>query len=295
METANLFLLPFLFLFATHHHLTRRRHGKTSTKKLPPGPLAVPVFGHLLFLAGKPLHQSLARLATRYGPVFSLRLGSRHAVVVSSAACARECLTEHDVTFAGRPRFPTLALMTYGGTTVVNYNYGPYWRHLRRVATVHLLSASRVTSFMLPAITAEVRAMARRMHRTAAAAAASGRSGARVHLRRRLLELILSAMMETVAQTKTSRAAEDADTDMSPETQEFKESMDVLLPLVGAANTWDFLPILQRLDVFGVKKKIASVVGTRDAFFQRLIDTARADVLSPQYAIPPKHAVRMSF
>nr|CAB3493147.1 unnamed protein product [Digitaria exilis] len=276
METAYLVLLSFFFILATHRLLRHHRHGKRSTQKLPPGPLAVPVLGHLHLLK-KPLHHKLARLAARYGPVFSLRLGSRHAVVVSSADLARECFTEHDVTFASCPRFPTLSLVTYGGTTIGNCVYGPYWRHLRRVATVHLLSARRVSS-MLPAIGTELRAMVRRMHR--AAADATG-AGARVDLRRRLFELILSALMETIAQSKTSRGVNDADTDMSPEAQEFKESLDALVPLVGvgAANAMDFLPVLQRFDVFGVKNRIAAAVSTRDALFQRLIDTERRRLL----------------
>ncbi|CAN6281280.1 unnamed protein product [Urochloa humidicola] len=85
--------------------------------------------------------------------------------------------------------------------------------------------------------------------------------------------------METVARTKTSRSADDADTDMSPEAQEFKESMDVLMPLLGAANTWDYVPMLRWFDVFGVRKKIAAAVSTRDALFRRLIDTVRRRML----------------
>jgi cytochrome P450 len=229
-------------------------------QQLPPGPLTVPVLGHLHLLE-KPFHHAFMRLAARYGPVFSLRLGSRDAVVVSSADCARECLTEHDVTFANRPTFPTLHLMTYGSTTVGTCAYGPYWRHMRRVITVHLLSAHRVRS-MLPAIEAQVRAMARSMYRAAAAAPGGTGCAARVELRGRLFELAISALMETIA-------------GMSPEAQEFKESMDVMVPLLGTANMWDFLPILQRFDVSGVKNKIAASVNSRDAFFRRLIDAER--------------------
>nr|CAB3492551.1 unnamed protein product [Digitaria exilis] len=274
METANyLVLLTFLFLLATHRVVSRRRrHGKGG----PPGPpLALPVLGHLHLLE-KPLHHSLARLAARYGPVFSLRLGSRDAVVVSSADLARECFTEHDVTFANRPHFPTMALMTYGGKTIGNCAYGPHWRHLRRVATVHLLSARRVSSSMLPTITAELRAMVRRLHRAAAVAG----GGVRIELRQRLFELSLSALMETIAQTKMWRGTavvddDDAATDMSPETQEFKESLDLLIQFFVAANTWDLLPMLRWLHVLGVKNKIAAAVATRDAFFQRLIERHR--------------------
>ncbi|PWZ57543.1 Cytochrome P450 81E8 [Zea mays] len=275
METANVIILSFFFIFAIHRLLNRLHNRSTKMKQLPPGPLAIPVLGHLYLLLEKNIHHLFTRLAARYGPVLYLRLGSRNAVVVSSVDCARECFTEHDVTFANRPTFPTLHLMTYGGTTVGTCAYGPYWRHIRRVITVHLLSALRVRS-MVPAIEAEVRAMARSMYR-AAAAAPCGTGAAKVELRGRLFEVALSALMETVAQSKTSRSSMGgaADTGMSPEAQEFKESMDVMVPLLGTANMWDFLPVLQRFDVFGVKNKMAAAVSGRDAFFRRLIDEER--------------------
>ncbi|CAN6281279.1 unnamed protein product [Urochloa humidicola] len=272
---AYVVILSFLFLFSIHrlfgrHH--RKINGKTKTMQRlpPPSPPAIPVIGHL-HLLGKPIHAALSRLADRYGPVFSLRLGSRDAVVVSSAALARECFTEHDVCFANRPRFPTLMLVSFGGATLPMCGYGSYWRNLRRVATVQLLSAQRV-SCMLPVISGEVRAMARRMYRAAAAAPGAA---ARIELKRRLFEVSLSALMETIARTKTSRAEDDADTDMSPEAQELMKALDVFIPLLGAANMWDYLPVLRWFDVFGVRKKIMAAVATRDAFLQRLIDAER--------------------
>jgi hypothetical protein len=116
--------------------------------------------------------------------------------------------------------------------------------------------------------------MARSMYR-AAVTAPGGAGAAKVELRGMLFELALSALMETVAKTKTSRTVDAADTGLSPEAREFKESMDVMMPLLGTANMWDFLPVLQRFDVFGVKNKIAAAVSSRDAFFRRLIDAER--------------------
>nr|ALO20342.1 cytochrome P450 [Cynodon dactylon] len=273
-------VLSILFLFSIQRFLGHRRRSRSNVdngknksvthNRLPPGPRAVPVLGHLHLLK-KPIHAALARLASQHGPLFSLRLGSRPAVVVTSAELARECFTEHDVTFATRPRFASLDLVSFGGTTLPTSRYGPYWRNLRRVATVHLLSAHRV-GCMLPVVSSEVRAMARRVYR---AAAAAPRGAARVELKRRLFELSLSALMETIARTKTSRAEADADRDMSPETQEFKEALDEFIPLIGAANVWDFLPLLRWLDVFGVRRKILAAVSRRDAFLQRLIDAER--------------------
>ncbi|CAD6343191.1 unnamed protein product [Miscanthus lutarioriparius] len=243
---------------------------QTTEPALPPGPRPPPP-------PPEPVHAVLGRLAARHGPkVLSLRLGSRDATVVTSAARARECFTEHDLCFATCPRFAALDLVTFGGTTLPTCTYGAYWRDLRRVATVHLLSARRVGRMMSGAVAAEVRAAVRRMHR-AAAAAPSG--AARVELKRRLFGLILGAVMETIARTsnRTSREEDDADVDadMTPEANEFKQMLDVMASLVGAANTWDYFPLLRRFDVFGVKRKIMAAVRRRDAFLQGLVGAER--------------------
>ncbi|KAF8775561.1 hypothetical protein HU200_004334 [Digitaria exilis] len=275
MEPGYVAILSLLFLFSLYR-LLGSHHGKINgenenKQRLPPSPPAIPVLGHL-HLLGKPMHATLARLAARYGPVFSLRLGSREAMVVSSADLARECFTEHDVTFANRPRFPSsLMLISYDGTTLPTCRYGHQWRNLRRVATVQLLSAHRV-SCMSPVISGEVRAMVRRMYRSAAVATGGA---ARVELKRRLFEVSLSALMETIARTKTSRAEVDADTDMSPEAQEFKKAVDEFIPLASAGNISDLLPVLKWFDVFGARKKIMAGVRRRDAFLRRLIDAER--------------------
>jgi len=96
--------------------------------RLPPSPTGIPFFGHL-HLLDKPFHATLCRLAARHGPIFSLRLGSRSAVVVSSPAYAKECFTEHDVTFAGRPDLPSLTLISkeYGGAVLSTLSHGPQW------------------------------------------------------------------------------------------------------------------------------------------------------------------------
>ncbi|KAL6637909.1 hypothetical protein ACP70R_025481 [Stipagrostis hirtigluma subsp. patula] len=190
----------------------------------------------------------------RHGPVFYMRLGSRRAVVVSSPECARDCFTEHDVAFADRPQLPSQMLVNYGGATLSTANYGPYWRNLRRVASVQLLSAHRV-SCMSGVIAAEVRAMLRRVHRAAAAAPGGA---ARIQLNRRLFELSLSVLMETIARTKTSRTEADANTDMSPEAREFKQIVEEVMQHLSTDNLWDYIPMLWW-----------------DAFLRRLIDAER--------------------
>uniref|UniRef100_A0ACD5TQI7 Uncharacterized protein n=1 Tax=Avena sativa TaxID=4498 RepID=A0ACD5TQI7_AVESA len=238
--------------------------------KLPPSPLSLPFFGHL-HMVQKPFHAALFRLAKRHGPVFWLRLGSRNTVVVSSPALAKECFTENDVALADRPSLPSSNLVAMDGIMLTTSNYGPHWRTLRLVAAVHLLSAHRVNA-MGGVISAEVRAMVVRLCRSA-------KASPRIQLRRRLFELSLSVLMETIADTKTTLANsdgnDDADTDMSVEAKEFKKEMDQINAYIGATNLWDYLPLLQWFDVFGTRKKILAATSSRDAFLQRLIDSER--------------------
>ena len=272
MDEAYVAVLSVAFLFLLHYIVGRvGSAGKSNgSQHLPPSPPAIPFLGHL-HLVKSPFHAALTRIAARHGPVFSMRMGSRRAVVVSSPECAKECFTEHDVNFANRPMFPSMRLVSFDGAMLSVSSYGPYWRNLRRVAAVQLLSAHRVAC-MSPVIAAEVRDMVRRMNRLAATAPGGA---ARVQLRRRLFELSLSVLMETIAQTKTSRTEANADTDMSPEAHEFKQIVDEIVPHLGTANLWDYLPVLQWFDVFGVRNKIMAPVSRRDAFLRRLIDAER--------------------
>ena len=70
---------------------------------LPPSPPAYPIIGHL-HLLGKLPHQSMANLAKTYGEIYSLRLGSVPAIVVTTPAMAKEFLQTHDKIWASRTK-----------------------------------------------------------------------------------------------------------------------------------------------------------------------------------------------
>ncbi|RCV18747.1 hypothetical protein SETIT_3G327500v2 [Setaria italica] len=115
---------------------------------LPPGPWGWPVFGSLGFLAGALLpHCALAALAARHGPLMHLRLGSFHAVVVSSAEAARLVLKTHDLTFADRPLTSFGKIIVYGYKGILETPNGPYWRMAWKLCATELLSVRRVESF----------------------------------------------------------------------------------------------------------------------------------------------------
>lgn len=51
--------------------------------------------------------------------------------------------------------------------------------------------------------------------------------------------------------------------------------VDEIIPHLGTANLWDYLPVLRWFDVFGVRNKILAAVRRRDAFLGRLIEAER--------------------
>lgn len=72
-------------------------------KNLPPGPRGLPVIGTMHRLGPYP-HRDFAKLSATYGPVMTMWMGQKLAVVVSSAAMAKEILNTQDSNFSSRRR-----------------------------------------------------------------------------------------------------------------------------------------------------------------------------------------------
>ncbi|KAF8695372.1 hypothetical protein HU200_037603 [Digitaria exilis] len=134
-------VVPLVFLLLA----TRRRIRSRSSRRLPPGPPRLPILGNLHQLGALP-HQSLRDLARRHGPTMLLRLGTMPTLVVSSPVAAREVMKAHDVDCCSRPVTPGARRLSYGHKDVAFSPYGEYWREVRKVVVVELLSMRRVQS-----------------------------------------------------------------------------------------------------------------------------------------------------
>lgn len=137
---ALLAIVPLLYLKVS-------RGRSNSGRRLPPGPWALPVIGHLHHLAGALPHRAMRDLARRHGPLMLLRFGEVPVVIASSADAAREIMKTHDLAFASRPIGPMLRRVFQGAEGLLFAPYGDAWRQLRKICTVELLSARRVSSF----------------------------------------------------------------------------------------------------------------------------------------------------
>lgn len=113
---------------------------KKSRVKYPPGPMALPVIGHLHLLSPL-LHRSLSTLSSSYGPLMYLRLGSQRILVVSSPEIASDVFKNHDTAFSQRPHNFATMKFTYGGLAFGFAPYGPYWTFVKRLTSTELLGS----------------------------------------------------------------------------------------------------------------------------------------------------------
>nr|USH99601.1 cinnamate 4-hydroxylase [Cephalotaxus hainanensis] len=111
---------------------------KLTSKKLslPPGPLAMPIFGNWLQVGDDLNHRNLSVLAKKYGEIFLLKMGQRNLVVVSSPDLATEMLHTQGVEFASRTRNVVHDIFTGKGQDMVFTVYGEHWRKMRRIMTL---------------------------------------------------------------------------------------------------------------------------------------------------------------
>ncbi|KAJ0969445.1 hypothetical protein J5N97_022322 [Dioscorea zingiberensis] len=119
---------------------------KRSSVRLPPSPWKLPLIGNLHQLGLLP-HRSLDKLAKKHGPIMLLKLGQVPTLVVSSSQMAREIFKTHDLNFANRPILRATEILVYGGSDMVWAPYGEYWRQMRKICLIDLLSVKRVKSF----------------------------------------------------------------------------------------------------------------------------------------------------
>ncbi|KAK6245326.1 hypothetical protein SCA6_008416 [Theobroma cacao] len=127
-------------LFFSYYLFLRSRIAK-SKNYAPIARGAWPIIGHLPLLRGPKLpHLTLGDMAEKYGPIYAIRLGVHPALVVSSWEILKEIFTNHDVAVASRLKVTSAKHMSYDYAMFGFSPYGPYWREMRKIVNLELLS-----------------------------------------------------------------------------------------------------------------------------------------------------------
>ncbi|KAK9088010.1 hypothetical protein Syun_030404 [Stephania yunnanensis] len=123
---------------------------RTWSKKtnLPPSPPKFPFIGNF-YQMGELLHHSFRDLSRKYGPIMLLHLGHTPVLVISSAEMAREIMKNHDNVFTNRPALTAAQIILYKCQDIGYAPYGEYWKQVRKICVMDLLSVKRVQSFKI--------------------------------------------------------------------------------------------------------------------------------------------------
>ncbi|KAK7411349.1 hypothetical protein VNO78_02782 [Psophocarpus tetragonolobus] len=225
---------------------------------LPPGPNPWPIIGNLPHMGSVP-HHSLATLARVHGPLMHLRLGSVDAVVASSASVAEQFLKIHDSNFSSRPPNAGAKYIAYNYQDLVFAPYGPRWRLLRKLTSVHLFSGKAMDEFR-HLRQEEVARLTRNL--------ASSYTKA-VNLAQLLNVCTTNALARVVI---GRRVFNDGNGGCDPSADEFKAMVVELMVLAGVFNIGDFVPSLEWLDLQGVQAKMKKLHKRFDAFLSSIIE-----------------------
>nr|AKH41020.1 cytochrome P450 CYP76AA20 [Thuja plicata] len=210
---------------------------------LPPGPPAWPIVGNLFQLSRKP-NEALSALSAQYGPLMTIFLGMKTAVVVSSAAMAKEVFKTHDHIFAGRAPIHAATILSYDKSSIIWDQNGSQWRKFRRICTTELFSSKKIqalqhvrrdsVSQMIQLIFQE-----------------NGLKGKSVNL----ADLIFHTTMNMISNMIFSAKVFDPN---NPESVEFLSATTSWVVFAEKPNLADFYPWLGFLDLHGVDRKIAA-------------------------------------
>ncbi|CAO2169869.1 unnamed protein product [Urochloa humidicola] len=240
--------------------LLRRNSAPSSKNKRPPGPRNLPLIGSLLHLLNSHPHVTLRDLAKKYGPVMFLRLGQIDTVVISSPAATQEVLQEKDIIFAARPSLVVAEIFCYNKTDIVFSPYGPYWRTLRKLCTVELLSAKMVRQ-LAPSRNEETLSLISKLQ-------AAGHGGKPINLVKPLLYCTNSITAKAAFGKVCNNELRE----------QFLSSVDLALKISGGFTIGDLFPSLWFIDALtGLRRQLFRAHRQMDIVFDKIIAQCEAE------------------
>ncbi|KAL3691469.1 hypothetical protein R1sor_005120 [Riccia sorocarpa] len=229
------------------------------SKRLPPGPTPWPVVGNLPLLGTLP-HVCFAKLAERYGPLMTMRIGSVNCLIVSSAKYAEEVLKTNDRIWATRPRTSAGELLLYGSSDISSMPYGQRWRYARRIFTLEVLTNKKLAEFQK----SRQRIVRRTLNTMLDECAGGGAVRVDLVLSKMIMTVVSNMLMNKGSLSAKAEAVKDSD--------DFQQSIKDLFELLGVFNIGDYIPWLNGFDLQGYNKRMRVTAKKIDEFLQGIID-----------------------
>ncbi|KAJ0969465.1 hypothetical protein J5N97_022342 [Dioscorea zingiberensis] len=248
IPSISFILISVLFFFLL------KARAQFQRTKWPPGPTQLPIIGsmHHLFTKSRP-HRVLQDLSLQYGPLMHLKLGELNVIVASSPEMTKAVTMTHDINFAFRPDTAAGRILTYDNTSISSAPYGGYWRQMRKICILELLSAQRVKAFH--PIRAEE--LGHLMLRITAA------NGSPINLTWELLRFTNAMTSKALFGVECNQLG-----------VRFIVAVKKLLELFSAFNIADYFPSLSFMErLTGLRSRMMRVRAEMDEIFDQLIES----------------------
>jgi hypothetical protein len=184
-----------------------------------------------------------------------LHFGSVPTLVASSADAAREIMKTHDLIFANRPKSSMFEKLLYNYKDVSAAPYGEYWRQMKSISVLHLLSNKMVQSFRVVR-EEETFLLIEKIKQSC--------SSSYVNLSEVLANLTNDVVCR-VALGKKYGAGEGG--------RKFKELLGEFVELVGSLSVGDYIPWLAWVSrVNGLDARVEKVAKQFDDFLEGVIE-----------------------
>lgn len=239
-------------------------NSKNKAKKLPPGPKGYPIFGSLNLLKQFP-HRDLHQLSQNFGPIMHMKLGLVNTIVISSSQAAELFLKTHDLVFASRPLTMVSKFLSYGQKNLVFAQYGSYWRNIRKMCTLELLSNLKINSFK-PMRKKELGILIDHIRNQASSNYNDINDGNNFGIN--LSSKVASFSTDITCLMVFGRKFSDEEFD----DRGFKAMIQEVMHLVAAPNLGDYIPFVAMFDLQGLTGRMKNVAKVFDGFFEKIID-----------------------
>ncbi|XP_061344579.1 cytochrome P450 CYP82D47-like [Gastrolobium bilobum] len=255
-----------LFLFVLYWLM--RRHGSHTcgdTKAPPEADGAWPLIGHIHLLGGsQPPHVTLGSMADKYGPVFNMRLGSHNHLIVSSWEMAKQCFTVNDKAFASRPKSVAFEVLGYNFSMLGFSPYGSYWRQVRKIATLEVLTNHRI-EMLKHVMESEVKSAIKESYSFWVKMNKSGSEKAVTEMKKWFGDITLNVLFRMVVGKRLFGMGCDGDSEVN---ERIRKALKDLFHLSGSFIVSDALPYLRWLDLDGKEKEMKRTAKEVDGFAQ---------------------------
>ncbi|KAJ4955619.1 hypothetical protein NE237_012402 [Protea cynaroides] len=247
-----------------------------SKRRLAPEPFgALPILGHLHLLGGQvTVQRTFGAMADKYGPAFMLQLGVNRTLVVSGWEMMKDCFTTNDRVFATRPLNASGKHLGYDYALMAFAPYGAYWREIRKIATIELLSKARLEKLKHVRIN-EIDEGIKKLY--SLWSKNDKDTHVEVEMKQWFEHLSFNIITKIIA---GKRYFGDVDAEYKVEAHRFRKAITELAYLAGVFVPSDALPYLKWLDLGGYLGAMKCVAKELDSLIGNLLEEHRSKAQS---------------